>query len=96
MLLKLGKGKEFLLTATTFDQVALFVELPPIVGSMLYKLILNFAASLWSLTITRADVDFLPMQIQQMHLHVSKGGRDDLTAATFYLQLHGIFMILFI
>lgn len=94
--LKLGEGEELLVAAAALDQVALLIELPPVVGSVLYQLILSLAATPHLLAIVKWDLDLLPMHIQQVHLHVGKGGSDGLAAATFNLQLHGVFAILLI
>lgn len=94
--LKLGEGEKLLITAATLHQVTLLVELPPVMGSVFYKLHLSLAATSLVLAIGRLDLDLLPMHIQQMHLHVSKGRSDGLAATAFNLQLHWVLTILLI
>lgn len=94
--LKLGEGEELLVTAATLDRVAFFVKLPPVVGSMFYQLILSLTTTPQLLAIIKSDLDLLPVHIQQVHLHVGKGGSDGLAAATFNLQLYRVFTILLI
>lgn len=94
--LKLGEREKLFVTAATLDQVAPLIELPPVVGSMLYQLILSLAATPRDLAIVESNMDLLPVHMQQVHLHVGKGGSDGLTAAAFNLQLHWVFTILLI
>lgn len=94
--LKFGEGDKLLVAAAALDQVALLIELTPVVGSVLHQLVFSLPATAQLLTIMKWNLDLLPMHIQQMHLHVGKGGSDGLAAATFYLQLHRVFPILLI
>lgn len=96
VLLKLGEGEELLIAAAALDQVTLLVELTPVVGSVFYQLVLSLTATPRRLAVMKLDLDLLAMYIQQMHLHVGKGGSDGLAAAAFNLQLHGVFTILLI
>lgn len=94
--LELREGEELLVAAATLYQVALLVELPPVVGGVLYQLVLGFATTPRLLALAESNLDLLPMHVKQVHLHVSKGGCDCLAAATFDLQFHGVFTILLI
>lgn len=94
--LKLGEGEELLVAAAAPDQVALLVELPPVVGGVLYQLVLGLAAAAQCLALVKRNLDLLPVHIQQVHLHVGKGRSDGLAAAAFNLQLYRVFPILLI
>ena len=94
--LKLGEGEKLFITTAALHQVTLLIELPPVVGSVFYKLHLSLTAASLVLSIVRSDLDLLPMHIQQMHLHVSKGWSDGLAATAFNLQLHWVLAILLI
>lgn len=94
--LELREGEKLLVAAATLHQVALLVELPPVVGSVLYQLILSLTTTPRRLALVQSNLDFLPMYINQVHLHVSKGGSDRLAAAAFNLQLHRVFTILLV
>lgn len=94
--LKLGEGEELLVAAAALDQVALLIELPPVVGSVLYQLIFSLTTTPRGLAIVKSNLDLFPMHIQQVHLHVGKGGGDGLAAAAFNLQLHWVLTILLI
>lgn len=96
MPLKLGEGEELLVAAAALDWVALLIKLSPVVGSMFYQLVLSLSATPRLLAVFKPDLDLLPVHIQQVHLHVGKGGSDGLATTAFNLQLHGVFTILLI
>lgn len=85
---ELGEGEELLVTAAALDQVALLVELPPVVGGVLDQLILCLSPAT-----AVACRDLLAMHIQQVELHVSKGGCGGLAAAALDLELYWIHML---
>ena len=94
--LKFGERDKLFVTVAALNQVAFLIELPPIVGSMLYQFILSLTATPHRLAIIESDLDLFSVHIKQVHLHVSKGRSDRLTATTFDLQLNRVFTVLLI
>lgn len=89
--LDLGDGR-LVVAAAAPDEAALLVQLPPEMGGVFDQLNFRLATRALWLAVAESDSGLLPVHVQQVHLHVCKGGRDSLALAAFNLQL---LMILF-